>query len=49
MMDGFDEDVTDRRLTRGRVDQHIAASAAELSLLFGDHVCLASGGSSGRA
>ena len=47
MMNGFDEVVTDRRLTRELVDQHIAASSAEPSLLFGDYVCLVSGGSSG--
>jgi phenylacetate-CoA ligase len=47
MMDVFDELVTDRRLTRARVEQHLAASAAEPSLLLGRYVCLASGGSSG--
>ena len=47
MMNGFNEVVTDRRLTRELVDQHIAASSAEPSLLFGDYVCLVSGGSSG--
>ena len=47
MMAGFDELVTDRRLTRARVEQHLAASAVEPVLLSGDYVCLASGGSSG--
>jgi phenylacetate-CoA ligase len=47
MMAGFDELVTDRRLTRARVEQRLAASAVEPGLLFGDYVCLASGGSSG--
>jgi phenylacetate-CoA ligase len=47
MMAGFDELPTDRRLTRSRVEQHLAASAERPSLLFGDYVCLASGGSSG--
>jgi phenylacetate-CoA ligase len=47
MMDGFDEVATDRRLTGARVEQHLAASAAEPGLLFGRYVCLASGGSSG--
>jgi phenylacetate-CoA ligase len=47
MMDGFDELATDRRLTRARVEQHLAASAAEPSLLLDRYVCLASGGSSG--
>jgi phenylacetate-CoA ligase len=47
MMAGFDELATDRRLTRERVEQHLAASAEQPGLLFGDYVCLASGGSSG--
>jgi hypothetical protein len=47
MMAGFDELATDRRLTRTRVERHLAASAAEPSLLLGRYVCLASGGSSG--
>jgi len=47
MMTGFDELATDRRLTRARVEQHLAASAAEPSLLLDRYVCLASGGSSG--
>jgi phenylacetate-CoA ligase len=47
MMDGFDELATDRRLTRARVERHLAASPAEPSLLLDRYVCLASGGSSG--
>ncbi len=47
MMERFDEVVTDQRLTRDVVDQHIAASVAEPALLLGDYVCLVSGGSSG--
>ena len=47
LMAGFDELVTDRRLTRPGVERHLAASAAEPSLLLGEYVCLASGGSSG--
>ena len=47
MMAGFDELATDRRLTRARAEQHLAASADEPSLLWGRYVCLASGGSSG--
>ena len=47
MMAGYDEIVTDRRLTRRRVEQHLAASSAEPALLLGRYVCLASGGSSG--
>jgi phenylacetate-CoA ligase len=46
MMERFDEVVTDRRLTRDLVDQHIAASVAGAALLLGDYVCLVSGGSS---
>ena len=47
MMAGFDEIVTDRRLTRRRVERHLAASTTEPALLLGRYVCLASGGSSG--
>jgi len=47
MIAGFDELVTDRRLTRLRAERHLAASADEPSLLAGRYVCLASGGSSG--
>jgi phenylacetate-CoA ligase len=47
MMAGFDELVTDRRLTRPGAERHLAASAAEPSLLLGEYACLASGGSSG--
>ena len=47
MMAGFDDLATNRRLTRARVEQHLAASPAQPSLLFGRYVCLASGGSSG--
>ena len=48
MMANFDDIVTDRRLTRAVVEDHLAASARAPSLLLGDFVCLASGGSSGR-
>lgn len=47
MMANFDELLTSRRLTRARVERHLAASAGEPSLLDGRYVCLASGGSSG--
>ena len=47
MMDRFDEVVTDRRLRRGLVEEHLAASTQIPSLLLDDYVCLASGGSSG--
>jgi phenylacetate-coenzyme A ligase PaaK-like adenylate-forming protein len=48
MMDSFDAVATDRRLTRDLVEQHLARSVTEPSLLLGDYVCLVSGGSSGR-
>src|SRR5580700_7725316 len=47
MMAGFDELLTDRRVTRARAERHLAACAHEPSLLDGRYVCLASGGSSG--
>jgi phenylacetate-CoA ligase len=47
MMAEFDDVVTDPRLRRPVVDAHLAASVSEPSLLFGEYVCLASGGSSG--
>ncbi|MFL5902728.1 MAG: hypothetical protein ACJ76Q_02795 [Solirubrobacteraceae bacterium] len=43
----FDDVVTDRRLTRALVEEHLAASTAEPRLLLDEYVCLASGGSSG--
>jgi phenylacetate-CoA ligase len=47
MMAGFDELLTDRRITRARAEAHLAACADEPGLLCGRYVCLASGGSSG--
>jgi phenylacetate-CoA ligase len=47
MMADFDRATTDRRLTRELVEQHLAGSVAEPSLLLGEYVCLLSGGSSG--
>jgi phenylacetate-CoA ligase len=47
MMADWDELATDRRLTRARVEQHLAACAEEPGLLYGRYVCLVSGGSSG--
>jgi phenylacetate-CoA ligase len=47
MMGNFDAVVTDRRLTRALVERHITDSGTEPPLIFGDYVCLASGGSSG--
>jgi phenylacetate-CoA ligase len=48
MMASFDELLTDRRLTRARAEQQLAASAHDPGLLDDQYVCLASGGSSGR-
>ena len=47
MMAGFDDIVTDRRLSRRLVEQHLAASLREPGLLLDQYVCLTSGGSSG--
>jgi phenylacetate-coenzyme A ligase PaaK-like adenylate-forming protein len=47
MMSSFDELLTDRRLTRARVDGHLAAVGMDPRLLDDEYVCLASGGSSG--
>lgn len=47
MMANFDEVVTDRRLTRPVVEEHLARSTDRPSLLLGEYVCLVSGGSSG--
>ena len=47
MMAGFDELPTDRRVTRARAEQQLAACAHDPGLLDGRYVCLASGGSSG--
>jgi phenylacetate-CoA ligase len=40
MMADFDRATTDRRLTRELVEQHLAGSRAEPSLLLGEYVCL---------
>jgi phenylacetate-CoA ligase len=47
MMSGFDELLTDRRLTRARVENHLGSLGTEARLLDDRYVCLASGGSSG--
>jgi phenylacetate-CoA ligase len=47
MMSSFDELLTNRQLTRARVEEHLAAPGLEPRLLDNDYVCLASGGSSG--
>ena len=46
MMASFDEVVTDRRLGRRVVEEHLARSAVEPSLLLDTYVCLVSGGCS---
>jgi phenylacetate-CoA ligase len=47
MMANFDQLVTDPRITRRLVDEQLASSTVQPSLLFDRYVCLASGGSSG--
>jgi phenylacetate-CoA ligase len=47
MMASLDELITDRRVTRARAEQQLAACARDPGLLDGRYVCLASGGSSG--
>ncbi len=47
MMAGFDDVVTDRRLSRHLAEQHLAASECSAGLLLDEYVCLASGGCSG--
>jgi phenylacetate-CoA ligase len=47
MMASFDDLLTDRRLTRARAEQQLAASARDPGLLYDQYLCLASGGSSG--
>ncbi len=47
LMAGFDDIVTDRRLTRAGVEEHLAATGANPRYLEDEHLCLTSGGSSG--
>jgi phenylacetate-CoA ligase len=47
MMSSFDGLLTNRRLTRGRVEDHLGSLGMEARLLDDHYVCLASGGSSG--
>jgi phenylacetate-CoA ligase len=47
MMAGFDDLLTERRVTRVRAEQQLATCAHDPGLLDGRYVCLASGGSSG--
>jgi phenylacetate-CoA ligase len=48
MMASFDAVVTDRRLSLRSVEDHLRTAGREATLLLGDYVCLASGGSSGQ-
>jgi phenylacetate-coenzyme A ligase PaaK-like adenylate-forming protein len=48
LMDGFDDVLTDRRLGRALAEQALAATKTEPQPLFGEYVCMSSGGSSGR-
>ena len=48
MMASFDEAVTDRRLTRRRVEDHLRGGGRQAALLLGEYVCLTTGGSSGQ-
>ena len=47
MMASFDQVVTDPRLSRARVEAHLAATTTEPAELLGEYIVLASGGSSG--
>jgi phenylacetate-coenzyme A ligase PaaK-like adenylate-forming protein len=47
LMASFDDIVTDRRLTRDRVEGHLAATGTSPRYLDDEYLCLASGGSSG--
>ena len=48
MMREFDDVVTDRRIDRRAVEDHVAASSTEMQYLFDEFVVMASGGSSGE-
>ena len=48
LMDEFDDVLTDRRVTRALCERALAATHDEPRPLFGEYVCLASGGSSGQ-
>ena len=47
LMSSFDDVVTDRRLERHLVEEHLSSSKHDPSLVLDEYVCLASGGSSG--
>jgi phenylacetate-CoA ligase len=48
LMDEFDDAVTDRRLGRALAEQALATTKNEPQPLFGEYVCMSSGGSSGN-
>jgi phenylacetate-coenzyme A ligase PaaK-like adenylate-forming protein len=48
MMSAFDDVVTDRRVTRTAVEEHLSRTGFEATELFDEHLVLASGGSSGE-
>lgn len=48
LMGEFDDVLTDRRLSRALCERALAATHEEPKPLFGEYVCLASGGSSGQ-
>jgi phenylacetate-CoA ligase len=48
MMASFDDVVTDPRIDRRTVESHLAGTGVEASELLGEHLVLASGGSSGE-
>lgn len=48
MMANLDEVVTDRRVTREAAEQHLSRTGTEASEFLGEHLVLASGGSSGE-
>jgi phenylacetate-coenzyme A ligase PaaK-like adenylate-forming protein len=47
LVEHFDDVMTDRRLTRARVERHLATIGEEPALLLDEYLVLASGGSSG--
>jgi len=48
MMDELDDVLTDRRLSRARIEDTLAQTTTEPVALFGEYLCQATGGSSGR-
>jgi phenylacetate-CoA ligase len=48
LMEEFDDVLTDRRLGRALAEEALARTKSEPQPLFGEYVCMSSGGSSGR-